>query len=306
MSLDVFHPADAAGLASLQDLSILITGGASGLGESMTRFLAEHGAIITIADLKDGFALVAELTEQGRKVQYVRCDILDYASQIAAFESAIAFSGDRKGIDTVLAFAGLDDAGPLVDYVASSDPSFPPPPPSVASIDVNLKGTFYTTTLALHHLRSSSSTNKSLTIVSSMAAYCDDTHNTAYTASKSGLRGLLHAVRADAHTKMGIRINAVAPWAMRTPMTAPILSHLSTLGIEASEQPGSGITLVPHAILTDAVGRLVVDEALWGRSVAILPEGAVDLGDDLEGGYAGDMVVGAMQRARERGDFLHR
>lgn len=304
MPLDLFEPSDTASLSALKGLSILVTGGASGLGESTSRLLAEHGAYITMADVKDGTALATELTDKGQKAQYVRCDITDYDSQIAAFKSAIEFSG-KSELDAVLAFAGVDDVGPLVDYVAASDDI--PAPPSVKAIDVNVKGTFYTATLALHFLRSKSpesAKKKSFLIVASMASYVDDTHNTSYTTSKFGLRGLFRSLRGAAYSQLNLRVNALCPWGMYTPMTAPILDHLATLGIVSNE--GKGLTLVPHEVLTQAAARTVVAEGVWGRGVAIMPEGAVDLGDDLEGGYGGEVLKELMGLRKEDGDFLTR
>lgn len=296
-----FNPSNGCSLSSLEGLSILITGGASGLGASTARFIAKHGARVTVVDLKDGSKLVAEITQNGGSAQYVYCDITDYESQTTAFESAISFSRNGE-LDAVLAFAGVDDAGPLVDYVASSGERVPPAP-SIKAIDVNLKGTLYTTTLALHYLRStSSSSNKSFLIVSSMAAYVDDTHDTSYTASKFGLRGLFRSLRRDADTKFHIRINALCPWAMRTPMTEPILAQLAAMGIEADH--GNGITLVTHEVLTQAAAWTVVDRAVCGRAIAIMPEGSTDLGDDLDGVYAGPQLVDLMKLRREAGDFL--
>ena len=212
MPLNHFEPSDITALSAVRDLSILITGGASGLGASTARLFTEHGAYVTIADMKDGSDLATKLVEAGHKAQFVRCDITDYDSQIAAFESAIAFSG-KDELDAVLAFAGVDDTGPLVDYVAASTDI--PAPPSIKAIEVNVKGTCYTTTLALHFLRPKPSNapvnSKSLLIVSSMAAYVDDTHNTSYTTSKSALRGLLRSTRTAAHSQLNIRINALCP-----------------------------------------------------------------------------------------------
>ena len=85
-------------------------------------------------------------------------------------------------------------------------------------------------------------------------------------------------------------------------MTEPILKQLASMGIKAGE--GKGITLVPHEVLTQAAARMVVDEGLWGRAVAIMPEGAFDLGDDLEDEYAGNAVVELMGLRKEAGDFL--
>jgi hypothetical protein len=45
--------------------------------------------------------------------------------------------------------------------------------------------------------------------------------------------------------------------------------------------------------------------SLPGRAFAIVPEGAIDLGDDIEGSYGGPQLVELMARRKQAGDFLH-
>ncbi|KAL4935184.1 hypothetical protein BDV06DRAFT_229061 [Aspergillus oleicola] len=292
--------------SNLKGLSILLTGGASGLGLSTATFLAQSGAIVTITDIQDGSAIAADLTAQGHIVQYVHCDITNWESQVSAFKAALEFS-PNKTLDAVAAFAGVDNTGHLVDFIAANDVSLngpPPPIPDLTPIEVNLKGTFYTAALALHYLRlpsPSSPKSKSLTIVTSLAGYIDDTHSTCYTASKYGSRGLFRGIRAQCHSQFNIRVNAICPWAMKTPMIEGALQRMADFGI----LPSKGLSLVPHDVITSAVGRVVGDEGIQGRAIAIVPEGAVDLGDDIEGAYGGPKLVELMALRREAGDFLH-
>lgn len=55
-----------------------------------------------------------------------------------------------------------------------------------------------------------------------------------------------------------------------------------------------------------AAARIVLDEGVWLRAVAVMPEGAVDVGDDLEGGYGGDVLGELMGLRREAGTRLQR
>ncbi|KAL4748266.1 hypothetical protein BDW72DRAFT_180890 [Aspergillus terricola var. indicus] len=286
--------------STLQGLSVLITGGASGLGLSAARYLAASGAVVTIADIQDGTAIAAELSSQGQRVQFVHCDTTDWESQVKAFQAALAFS-PTKTLDAVAAFAGVDRTGHLVDHVAAAEVSLdgpPPPMPSLGPIEVNLKGTFYTATLALHYFRLPSSTrvSRSLTIVSSLAGYVDDTHSTAYTASKFGSRGLFRAIRQQAHSQLDVRVNAICPWAMQTPMIESALQRMADFGI----LPGKGITMVPHNVLTQALGRIIGDETIAGTTV-LLPFLTLE---DNASGYAcgcarGYARVYAMDNARK-------
>ncbi|KIX01251.1 uncharacterized protein Z518_08976 [Rhinocladiella mackenziei CBS 650.93] len=308
MAIQPLAPADAS---RLKDVSVLITGAASGLGKHAATFFAKSGALVTIADLQDGSHIAAELSQQGYKVQFVRCDVTSWDSQVAAFRAALNFS-PTKTLDVVAAFAGVDGFDHIVDHVSRSEVSVegpPPPIPSVAPIEVNLKGAYYTSTLALHYFRlkpqggtvPTLTPSKSLTIVSSLAGYIDDTHSTPYTASKFGSRGLFRALRAHAHNQLNVRVNTIAPWAMKTPMIEAALERMAEFGI----MPSKGITLVEHDVLTQALTRIAVDEGIHGRSFAIVPEGAVDLGDDIDGSYAGPKLVELMGLRKAAGDYLH-
>ncbi|KAL4790597.1 hypothetical protein BDV19DRAFT_382248 [Aspergillus venezuelensis] len=302
MTITPLTPPDPSNLAGL---SILVTGGASGLGLSTATYLAQSGAIVTIADMQNGTGIASDLMAQGCTVQYVHCDITNWESLLSAFKAALQFS-PTKSIDAVAAFAGVDNTGHLVDFITETDVSIDgpaPPIPDLTPIEVNLKGTFYTAALALHYLRLPSSLpkSKSLTIVTSLAGYVDDTHSTPYIASKYGSRGLFRGIRAQAYSQLNIRVNTLCPWAMKTPMIEGALQRMADFGI----LPDKGIILVPHDVITNAVGRIVVDEGIQGRAMAIVPEGAVDLGDDIEGAYGGPTLVELMALRREAGDFLH-
>jgi NAD(P)-dependent dehydrogenase (short-subunit alcohol dehydrogenase family) len=90
----------------LKDRSVLITGGASGLGEATTRKFHSHGAYVTIADVQDD--LGKKLTDElGERTSFVHCDTTDWDSSAAAFKHAANFA-PSKTIDVVVLFAGVD------------------------------------------------------------------------------------------------------------------------------------------------------------------------------------------------------
>ena len=254
-------------MPNVQGKNILITGGKSGLGLATAQALAEAGASITIADISPADNVVADLNKRGYRAQYIQCDTSDWEAQHAAFKKAVEFS-DSGALHAVALFAAVDKTPHLVDIVkqplfAGQDIS----KPDLASIDVNLRGVFYSSTLALYYMNREPSNarskedDRSLTIVSSLAAYVDDTHNTAYTASKFGVRGLFRAIRARAKDELGVRCNLIAPWAVKTPMTAPILKLLEQAGI----QEGKGITFASPQVVVDAAVKCIADTAVSGK-----------------------------------------
>jgi 5'-hydroxyaverantin dehydrogenase len=165
---------------ALKDRSVIITGGASGLGEATVEKFAAHGAFVTIADVavERGQQLAARLASEGKHVIFVECDTTDWESSVSAFKQAVNH-GPSKTIDIALLFAGLSGpVGSMVDKVVQSeqptldsDPVRPTPPDA---IEVNLKGVWLSTWLALHYFRlpaaDGSDRKKSLVIVTSLAA----------------------------------------------------------------------------------------------------------------------------------------
>lgn len=213
--------------SNLKGKSILITGGASGIGALITTAFAKHGAFVTIADLNEtmGQELTKTLAEESFHTHFVRTDVSDWSSQVSAFKSAIAFS-KRDSIDIVVAVAGL----PGTTFVESQEeaPSLDkdPPEPKLAgpTFDVNAKGVYYTTKLAQHYFAlkpkspdSLPAIRKSVILISSLAGYleinCGD-----YTSTKWAVRGLFRSVRSKMED-LGYRVNLIAPWVMDRPMS---------------------------------------------------------------------------------------
>ena len=73
---------------SLKNCPVVISGGASGIGEAMVRAFAEQGAKVGFVDIAEeaGVALEADLSRLGHAVRFRRCDVTD----IPAYQSAIA------------------------------------------------------------------------------------------------------------------------------------------------------------------------------------------------------------------------
>ena len=76
------------------------------------------------------------------------------------------------------------------------------------------------------------------------------------------MRGLWRSIRARAAAEMGVRCNLIAPWAVKTPMTAPILEALDRIGIKE----GAGITFASEDTVVQAVMRCIGDARMSGKS----------------------------------------
>ncbi|GAB1740217.1 hypothetical protein NU219Hw_g5333t1 [Hortaea werneckii] len=86
----------------------LVTGGASGVGNGVVRALAQHDAVVVIADINeaDGEKAADIFRRGGLAVHFQQTDVTDWQSQLAAFKTAIQLS-PSKTLDIVVSCAGL-------------------------------------------------------------------------------------------------------------------------------------------------------------------------------------------------------
>ncbi|KAF2795438.1 NAD(P)-binding protein [Melanomma pulvis-pyrius CBS 109.77] len=289
-SIDFSKAVDSS---TLKDKSVIVTGGANGLGAGCVTAFAEAGAYITVLDINEenGNALASALTEKGYHVQFTKIDATSFASQTAGFKSAISFS-PHSTLDLVLCAAGLTGLGmnAWLEKV-SKTPDADPSPPSTATIDVNLTGLFYSAHLSLYYFKQTAKlgdkSSKHLIFVSSLAGYVALDKVADYNASKFGVRGMWKAIRNAngilGEEGPGFRTNLVAPTFIRTQMTAAIEPGLLAMGISLGEIED----------VTAGVMRLACDESISGRAIAIAAREKMagdrnfDLGDDWEGLDAG-------------------
>ncbi|KAK3708659.1 hypothetical protein LTR37_011381 [Vermiconidia calcicola] len=268
----------------LKDRSVIITGGASGIGEQTARKFYQHGAYVTLADLQDdlGQNLAKEL---GDRATFVHCDTTDWESSAAAFKHAATFAPSRT-IDVAVLFAGLDgERRGLVDLVLdqpapSLDGEPTPARPAHKAIDVNLVGVYISTYLALHYFRlpaksGQQSFKKSLALISSMTGYMDLPYNTGYATSKYGVRGMFRSIR-DMGGKVNARINNIAPGYVLTPLTKKV--HQIDDPSQPSKATGFVLPWTPIEHVVDACGQCAVDEGT---------DGIIDIEEDFDKGYGG-------------------
>ncbi|GAB7352380.1 hypothetical protein MBLNU459_g2815t2 [Dothideomycetes sp. NU459] len=189
--------------------SVIVTGGASGLGKAYVGAFVRAGAFVTVADY-DVTAGKATEAEFSPNVLFVKCDVRLWTDQVAVFEAATS-SSPNASIDVVVANAGIIKTD---DVFSLNDPLSPPIKPNLDILEINLIGTIYTAKLAMHYFRRQpldSSRDRCLIIKGSIAAYADQPGSPQYNVSKWGARGLFRNLRRTAWTE-GIRVNFIAPW----------------------------------------------------------------------------------------------
>ncbi|EFX06215.1 short chain dehydrogenase reductase [Grosmannia clavigera kw1407] len=258
---------------TLSRKSVIVTGGASGLGKAYAEAFFAAGAFVTIADYDEvaGKATEAQLSPNAK---FVKCDVRSWDDQVAVFEGAIAASPEHS-VDVVVANAGIVGAD---DMFTLDDPSGPPVKPNLRIVEINLMGTIYTTKLALHYFRRQPETaarDRCLIIKGSVAAYADQPGSPQYNISKWGARGLFRNLRRTIW-KEGIRVNFVAPWYVRTPiLSQKIIAYLESKGVKFAT-----VEDCAHAMI-----QIAARKEVNGRALGIVPreevaEGFVDLAHD--------------------------
>jgi NAD(P)-dependent dehydrogenase (short-subunit alcohol dehydrogenase family) len=193
----------------IADQVILITGGASGLGEGTARRLVAQGARIVIADVQAerGQALAQELGGA-----FVPCDVTDEVQAQAAVRAATAL-GPLRGLVTC---AGIAPAAKVVGKEGAH-----PLDLFRRTIDINLVGSFNLLRLAAEAMSANEPNAASergvLVMTASVAAYDGQMGQAAYAASKGAIAAMTLPIARDL-ARFGIRCVSIAPGIFATPM----------------------------------------------------------------------------------------
>jgi NAD(P)-dependent dehydrogenase (short-subunit alcohol dehydrogenase family) len=193
----------------------IVTGSASGFGRTTAVRFAEEGASVVIADLDgDGGAETVRLiADCGSEAELVVTDVSTGAGAAAIVAAAVDRFG---GVDVLVNNAGI--AQHDVRDTWDCDESV-----WDRVLQVNLKSVYVCARAAVPHLRERG--GGSIVSVSSIAASCS-VGGAAYAASKAGILGFTRQVSHELASS-NIRVNAVSPGFMRTPMSTGERAGLS-------------------------------------------------------------------------------
>ncbi|MFE9773490.1 SDR family oxidoreductase [Streptomyces sp. NPDC005931] len=198
---------------TLEGRTVLVTGAARGRGSELARVLALAGARVHVTDLDPGGAALAEeLTEQGLTARFHTLDVTDPGAWQATVSDVLA---DGGRLDALINNAGYFEAGGLSDL---SDDTW-----SLA-LRINTGG-------ALHGIRAAAPVmgpgGSIVNVSSAFGLTASDLVGVAYQTSKGALLPLTRAAAVRLGGD-GIRVNAVCPGLIRTPMTEPLFSDPAT------------------------------------------------------------------------------
>jgi NAD(P)-dependent dehydrogenase (short-subunit alcohol dehydrogenase family) len=247
------------GRRRFENASVIVTGGASGIGKSAACMFAAEGADVSIFDVQDslGNAVVSEIAVANGRATYVHADVAD----APAVDRAVSMVVQRIGkIDVLMNHAGFVIVRPFLE---TSDAEWQ------RTMQVNLMGMVHASRAVLPHMLASG--KGSIVNTASISGLTASALESAYCTSKGACIQLTRSIAVEFRDR-GIRCNAVCPGFVRTPHGLREIQELSAL--EAWSD--GDVTLTQGRICEpDEVARVVLflasDDASFinGESVVV-------------------------------------
>lgn len=199
-------------MARLDGKIALITGAASGMGRVAAELFAAEGAAVAALDATDPSDTVAAVTATGGRAIGITCDVTDEAATQAAAAATVEAFG---GVNVLYNNAGIspgDDGGPLDTPVDTWD----------RTMAVNVKGSWLMVRAVLPAMLEGG--GGSIVNVASFVAHLGAaTPQLAYTSSKGAVLAMTREM-AVIYARQGIRVNALCPGPVLTPLLEKFLS----------------------------------------------------------------------------------
>lgn len=249
--------------ANVKDRRIIITGGASGIGAASAKVLASRGAKVLIADLSKalGEEISKEAQQRGHHIEFHEVDVTSGDSVRALFAYAMTSLG---GIDVVINNAGIDHTpGPMHEL---SDDDFD------SNIAVNLKGVWHCMRAAIGCMAGKGPGH--IINVASVAGLRSSPAISAYSASKHGVMGLTKSAAIE-YAKIGLRVNAVCPSFIDTPMVQNTLAKLDERSQNAIIKASPLKRLGRVEEVANAIAWLASDESTFMNGHALTLDGGM-------------------------------
>ncbi|SFA52756.1 NAD(P)-dependent dehydrogenase, short-chain alcohol dehydrogenase family [Paracoccus halophilus] len=188
----------------LQGRVALVTGGRGGIGRAICARFLHEGATVYAADLSDHGSMEAGAGDAGR---FIRMDVTSEAEIRAAMETV---AGDSGRLDILVNAAGIE-LEHTIEHTSLDDWN--------RIFAINVTGTFLAAKHALPLLRKASAGGSTASIINfgSYDGFIADPGLAAYCATKGAVHALTRAMACD-HGPEGIRVNAICPGYVDTPM----------------------------------------------------------------------------------------
>ncbi|MCF2206416.1 MULTISPECIES: glucose 1-dehydrogenase [Halobacteriales] len=203
----------------------LVSGAASGIGRATAQRFAEEGASVVAADIdvEGGEETVSQIESEGGEATFVETDVTDESDLAAAVEAAVDTYGS---LDFAFNNAGIE--GDQVSFSDQDNANWN------RVLDINLNGVFFAMREEIPAMLESG--GGAIVNTSSIAGILGFPNLSPYVASKHGVVGLTKTAAVE-FSSDGLRVNAVLPGVIETPMVA----RSGEQDPEATEQTIAGI-----------------------------------------------------------------
>jgi NAD(P)-dependent dehydrogenase (short-subunit alcohol dehydrogenase family) len=199
----------------LEGKAAVVTGAGQGIGAAIARLFAAEGARLVLADLRSGSAgeVADEINAGGGEAVFVQADVTSDAD----CKRMIAAAVERYGsVDILVNNAGIAGKGTVTEVTEEFWDRV---------MAVNLKSIFLASRHAVPHMERAG--GGSIVCTASVAGMTGEMGQVAYNTSKHGVIGLVRCMAYD-HAAAGIRVNAVCPGAIDTPLLSPLTEERRT------------------------------------------------------------------------------
>ncbi len=210
----------------LADQVVVVTGGSSGLGRATAMLAATEGAAIVNADIQrdprgSGLPTDVRIERDGGEAVFVETDVRELAQVRSAIDAAIDSFGS---LDVVINNAGRAESYPITDTAESNWHEI---------LETNLTGVYHGCLAGVTQLLSEG--GGAIVNVGSVFGVVGAPNSASYSAAKGGVISLTRQVARD-YAADGIRVNAVSPGFVQTPMLRED-THDGTLEFAESRTP---------------------------------------------------------------------
>ncbi|WP_090807512.1 SDR family NAD(P)-dependent oxidoreductase [Paenibacillus sp. 276b] len=250
----------------LEGKIIIVTGGGSGIGRASSLKMAASGSKIVVVDYKESMGLetVELIKRAGGEGIFVQANV----SNSKEVQHYVQTTIDTFGKIDVL----FNNAGILQDFKKFQDIS---EEEFTRVIDVNLKGIFLGMKYVLQVMDQQGYGN--IINTASTTAVRAEHSLAAYTASKHGVAGLTKAAALE-YVRKGIRVNAICPGGVATPLTDSVPSQLQASGYVPEEFPNMRIgRYAQPEELADIVTFLASDKSSYMTGSILVVDGGMTL-----------------------------
>jgi len=263
--------------------TVIVTGGARGMGASFARGFVAEGANVVIADVleQEGRALADEL---GDHAIFSRLDVTsdrDWAATVAAAEDAFGPVSVLINNAGIVRFGQIEETEPNVWRQV---------------IEINLTGAYLGIRAVVSSMRKAG--GGAIVNISSGAGFTATFGLAAYVASKWGVRGLTKTAALELG-RDNIRVNSIHPGAIRTPILAHDAPDAAAMAATMAGA-GVGLSAIPRIAEPEEITKMVLfvasDEASFSTGSEFIADGGLLLGPVPQQERA-EAAVSAMRKA---------